>query len=81
MGDQTSRYPSVVQGRKITPKSGQTHESNASSTRSPKIHQASSATRGPRNPAVKTRQHMARDYLNREGSCPETPLRFTLAPR
>src|SRR5918994_4810749 len=74
-GPQATTYASVVQGRKISPRSGQTHVSNATSTLFPKTHQMKSATRGPRNPAVRARQHTGRQP-SRTSAPASSPIRL-----
>ena len=57
-GPHAKTYASVVQGRNKSPSSGQTHESKASSTRSPKIQTNRRAIRGPIPAASSSVQHM-----------------------
>jgi len=78
IADHANTYMIVVQGRRTRPSSGQIQLSNATSTLSPKIHQAPSATRGPKSPSTMSKQHtwanLTDDGGRRQASPPSYPL-------
>src|SRR4051794_32898033 len=58
IGDQTIRYMSVVQGATSNPRSGQSAELKAASTRLPNSHMAMIAKRGPSAEKSSKKQHI-----------------------